>query len=107
MNEDFKHFLLDDLLADSWGGWKQLDRDFLERLCERVEEVAEKFIDQNTEFEDLKSVTKFCEAFSHEDCHGTEWKLREEIVQLVQTLEDLEEKEANAFNTRGLRVVRV
>lgn len=55
MNEEFKHFLLNDLLTDSWGGWKELDREFLERLCERVEEVADKYVSANSDvFTDLK-----------------------------------------------------
>lgn len=49
MAEEFKDFLLQGLLTDSWGGWRDLDTDFLDQICEKAEHLADNYVNEKSE----------------------------------------------------------
>ena len=83
------------LLTDAWGGWRSLDRTFLERMCERMATI----------------VTSFNGMDRHEDCVDAEEyeKLAGELDKASKDLEAVEERERKLLMGRvsALGCVRV
>ena len=90
MAEAFSEYLREALLVDAWGGWRSLDRAFLQRLCERMQDLADGYVAKYSDlFVDMQDVADTDGDELHENCAHDLQKAKDEADKALKTMSAL------------------